>query len=745
MNLQKVLGSFIVFCLMVVFLSRLVFSDELAGQSYKDYLVKESFNLTTNGQTSRTAKSLDPAQVYTIKISSRYNLHSLKAINLKKLKSEGEIFEPNISAKTEEFTKRQEDFTTKLQTLYSKRKYLLTPTEVENYKSTKDSARELEAIDGELKDLEESRKRLEEEQNKFKLKRQTFEKIKNQNSGWQLDYNIPDSPEHDLFHYQTASAILFNDNLLRVKTAYPEYYSDYIYALVFSLRGQGRPLTLRLASDFSSRLGFLQVEISSPAASEIRKPEVRSPLVAKAAGSADLPLPIGLLKVIGVGLGTGAIFLSLAGLAWNKKRKLVKEREKLKRLQILEKPHLAEAEKEIKRLKAELERKDKQEQERRAEEKRKRRELESQTGEQKWSEEKILEFSLTPNLETFTSEPLPKEEWFKIVISGIYKYHTGIINDYICKADACYDSKETKNLIYPYQGIFFDLKKTSAMPIIEDRHLHQYTFAYCGTGNKLSILLKPARGYQKTSGSLSVKIVLFPEETSRIKQEREKQKLKEQEREQMLTEEQQVEELTRQQKQEDLRLEQERLAQEAEQKHEQELFNIVRYWISRVELEPNFFNPEYQKNLAKTKRSEVLNKLKEEWFTEYRLVIYNQELLTRLQQEAPQVLEWLRLRNEVVFEAERLEVTKPPRMTTEEFRDKEIKKIATKAKDDRAKLLEVGKNKEVLLELKYQKFKEIDQREDLDDEQKDELKQVYQNITELSLEDNNNGQEPQVI
>lgn len=321
MNSPKILWNFIVSCLAVWLSVILAFGDESIDQ---EYLVKESFDLPTTGQASRTTKPLDPAQVYTIKIYSRYNLRPLKQVSLKKIRPEGEVFKTNILSEIKEFDDEKNDYNAKLQKLFSKRQELLTPIEPENHNYDEAKKHELESVERELENLKESQKQFEKKKNKFELKKQSFEKIKKQNPGWQLNYGIAPGPNDfpELFDYQlAASAILFNENPLIVKSAHPDdknEQKEYLDTLVFSLRGQGRPLALRLVADFSSLIGFLKVEVFSPAAAKVALWQVM-----KAA-----------LWLVGIGAGIGVIFLSLTWPTWNKKRQLAEERKMLARFGI---------------------------------------------------------------------------------------------------------------------------------------------------------------------------------------------------------------------------------------------------------------------------------------------------------------------------------------------------------------------------------------------------------------------------
>lgn len=190
--------------------------------------------------------------------------------------------------------------------------------------------------------------------------------------------------------------------------------------------------------------------------------------------------------------------------------------------------------------------------------------------------------------------------------------------------------------------------------------------------------------------------------------------------------------------------EEQRQRLEQEQEKEKLLVAQVKALRRRVEHEPNIFNEDYRKAYAKNKTAEVLKEHRQEWLNGHNALMYNEELASRIKEEAPEVLQWFRLRNEIIYEAERLAVTKH-KPNPEEWRQKQLWWERIKAEDELAKLSVVGKSKELKFEFKNQKFKEIDLREDLEDYQKDELKQLWQDITGLEDKDNGQGKEPQVI
>lgn len=101
-----------------------------------------------------------------------------------------------------------------------------------------------------------------------------------------------------------------------------------------------------------------------------------------------------------------------------------------------------------------------------------------------------ISISLTPGVETFTSEPLPDGQPFKITFDGTYECQRwdGVT---IARMDACYDAARSANFTYRYYGLDFDSCTVGEEPFEADRSCHRYSFKYAGTGKKLALLLKP--------------------------------------------------------------------------------------------------------------------------------------------------------------------------------------------------------------------------------------------------------------
>ncbi len=100
-----------------------------------------------------------------------------------------------------------------------------------------------------------------------------------------------------------------------------------------------------------------------------------------------------------------------------------------------------------------------------------------------------LTFSLDPEIEAFTREPLPAGQQFAITITGTYTCagHGFLSGSWAYAADACYSALDG-NFTKRYHQLFFDSRHAPS-PFAADRAVHRYTFAYTGTGGRLSILL----------------------------------------------------------------------------------------------------------------------------------------------------------------------------------------------------------------------------------------------------------------
>lgn len=134
----------------------------------------------------------------------------------------------------------------------------------------------------------------------------------------------------------------------------------------------------------------------------------------------------------------------------------------------------------------------------------------AQAREQKWRAEhgrdwtrdqRPLIFFLTPGVETFTPESLPRGINFKITLSGSYECRSyGRVTG---RADTCYGAARSANFTHRYYGLRFDSCLIREEPFEEDRSRHRYFFRYVGTGKKLALLLEPPSDYLQGDSHVS--------------------------------------------------------------------------------------------------------------------------------------------------------------------------------------------------------------------------------------------------
>lgn len=643
MNQGKIIWVFFVSCLVVLLL---VFGDEIFGRGY---LVKQSFDLPANGRAIHTTKPLDPSQVYTIEISSRYNLRELKQVQLRKLKPESEIFGPGGV------------------------------------------------------ELEKAKKKLEQENQNFENKRREIQAHKQELAGKKEILEVLERKGQE---------------------------------------NERKAQSLRGTTSYWDVLGE-SVEINEEI--ENTKKEIK-----------ELEVKI---RAFGIPKQVFEI----------KRQELEKEKQKLRLTQdsdaLLElSQKQEELLNEVKNLESQREGVESAEQDLQEKiERFKKEKVEFEALKKQNSNWQIDSRSFSPPaiFETISKEGTTL---YTNIRQGSHDFRdlfdrleasAVLFDEQPLQVKFTYPEKEWADyldtlgfslrgqgrpLTLRLAGDFSKQISWAKVTISSPRWQWKRKVAAGGVGLVLLSLLLPTwRERRKLSKERKMLARLQIQEELRLHHEWEK----EERRIRAEIEEEETRKRQEREKEEE-RQRKERYAKEAQNRCEQNLFFAVRNWRYRVELEPNFFDPEYRKNLAKTKRNEILNELKEEWFQEYRQVMYNKELLTRLEQEAPRVLEWLNLRNQAVFEAERLAVTKH-KPNPEEWREKQLWWERIKAEDELAKLSVVGKSKELKFEFKNQKFKEIDLREDLEDYQKDELKQLWQDITGLEDKDNGDGKEPQIL
>ena len=252
----------------------------------------------------------------------------------------------------------------------------------------------------------------------------------------------------------------------------------------------------------------------------------------------------------------------------------------------------------------------------------------------------ILRLELCLGDETFTTTALPRGRRYRIKITGTYGS---------CEADACY-RRSGGNFTERHTTLFLN-GKSAGEPYEEDRSTHTYFFPYVATGKKLSILLKERKHESRTSYK-PLRVVIIPlsakeqaaleERAERDREEQEGLRRKQTAQEELLLKQQ--EENERRQEQEERRA-----------KLQPTIYDLT----VRVQLEQNYLDADHRANLAKYKTEEILAR-KAEFGEEYGRIKSDPELVAMLEQQAPEVLDWLEARLEIIALAERAEVAPPP-------------------------------------------------------------------------------------
>jgi hypothetical protein len=117
---------------------------------------------------------------------------------------------------------------------------------------------------------------------------------------------------------------------------------------------------------------------------------------------------------------------------------------------------------------------------------------------------------LHPGKELFSPEPLPRGQLLKVSCTGTYSVngtfpwskHRRVSQS----ADACYETRASINFTHRHHYLHLDGKPVLTEPFYEDRATHSYAFFYTGTGNRLSLFLKPPDDLAAVMGKLFVTV-----------------------------------------------------------------------------------------------------------------------------------------------------------------------------------------------------------------------------------------------
>lgn len=269
----------------------------------------------------------------------------------------------------------------------------------------------------------------------------------------------------------------------------------------------------------------------------------------------------------------------------------------------------------------------------------------------------ICRLTILPGREVFSPEHLPAGVPLKLIFIGNCWVRQKYSNPWK-GIDALYAADQSQNFTLRHQRLHINSQAFTHTPLEEDRSAHRYVLPFESKGGRLAILINSPIDNTYTSfadlefqGEIVVTVIRnIPVEEPVCDPEI------------------------------------------IEQQKAEELKQVAREWSSRVHLERNVLDPEYQAQYAKRYMNHILSKLRYEWLEDYRTVTGNEKLHTLLQAEYSDVLSYLEARLEIVRIAQRLEVQSDPeplpKETPEEYRHRTLSKKRMRVEDEKAEIMQ---------------------------------------------------------
>jgi hypothetical protein len=220
---------------------------------------------------------------------------------------------------------------------------------------------------------------------------------------------------------------------------------------------------------------------------------------------------------------------------------------------------------------------------------------------------------------------------YEINVSGTCKYQFGDYSEF----DAAYQQNMAKNFSQRHDRLLVSERPLRQCDrFIEDRATHTYSAWIEGAGTRLSFRVKDGHDY--VNGGFRVDIEVLPQGTrspSDLRREHE-------EREEAIRFQQVLAE-----------------RQKAEQaRREAEAERRVDELKRRVHHNRNFLDAEFRREYVRKNSAALLSNLRQEWTNEYDTIFSDAELIARLRNVAPEVLDFYNCRINMILDAERVQI-----------------------------------------------------------------------------------------
>lgn len=281
----------------------------------------------------------------------------------------------------------------------------------------------------------------------------------------------------------------------------------------------------------------------------------------------------------------------------------------------------------------------------------------------------LLQLPITGQ-EVFTPQRLLAGRLYRLTFRGVYHYRTSFLDKLfgtqtaeIC-GDALYRADEMGNIRKQHSGLWLDSSEARKLgqDWQEDRATHTYSCLVHGHGSRLSFRMY-AQGDRTVAGedTLSVRIELLPRGTLTSREqheleERTRDAVRAAEKLRREQEQQQALVLRKQQEKEQAEALARKLAKTQLLERKRQLDRHVDELKRMVHVSRNIFDPAFRQAYIRKHHAEIRRASGKAWAAEYKMIMANGELVKRLQERAPEVLQWYEFRVDMAVEAERVEV-----------------------------------------------------------------------------------------
>jgi hypothetical protein len=318
-----------------------------------------------------------------------------------------------------------------------------------------------------------------------------------------------------------------------------------------------------------------------------------------------------------------------------------------------------------------------------------------------------LELQIPLDGREFFLPPLDPRRVYQITFDGTFAYGS---RQSSTKADALYYADDIGNFSRAHDWLKFNgycpfkhhrgYGEDWGTHGFGDREKHRYGFRFDATPKKISVRFDISTNWwdprpPRTYGCITLTIELLPEGTESpnvLDIVRHEQARKRDVEEEQASRERKIEEENAALK---AKLDKERTA----------LKNKISALACRAHRESNFLDAGFQQRYAERKRERILSTLQAEWGREYDDLMKDPQFQQMAREEAPQVLQWLEARVNIVLLAEQMSAPPPPvpppprplalpppsqpkKLTAEQIRTRVLRRDEVKADDaiERAKV-----------------------------------------------------------